>query len=192
MAKKPLPQYTCHKVVSALKIAAIKGNIIVPENTEYLPFTMLKTWFNKHNPHVGGYYIEYVDGYKSFSPAGAFERGYTLNAPIEDMVKLPDGSGCFTASMALPEHHWLYAKYENIPPMGLRMGLGDTRSKMAAKIYAAAQYAIRCATMNGTATNFDPDAIVQSLIVGTLGYYTEDGTTGEDFGNPNPLPPRLD
>ena len=26
---------------------------------------------------VGGYYVVYEDGYKSFSPAGAFESGYT-------------------------------------------------------------------------------------------------------------------
>ncbi len=35
----------------------------------YLP-VMLKT-------EVGGYYVVYEDGYKSFSPAGAFESGYT-------------------------------------------------------------------------------------------------------------------
>ena len=28
-------------------------------------------------PEVGGYYVVYEDGYKSFSPAGAFESGYT-------------------------------------------------------------------------------------------------------------------
>lgn len=31
----------------------------------------------KHKPEVGGYYVVYEDGYKSFSPAGAFESGYT-------------------------------------------------------------------------------------------------------------------
>ena len=28
-------------------------------------------------PRVGGYYVVYADGYKSFSPATAFEEGYT-------------------------------------------------------------------------------------------------------------------
>jgi hypothetical protein len=32
----------------------------------------------KHNPQVGGYFVEYDDGYHSFSPAEAFEAGYTL------------------------------------------------------------------------------------------------------------------
>ena len=28
-------------------------------------------------PEVGGYYVVHKDGYKSFSPANAFEEGYT-------------------------------------------------------------------------------------------------------------------
>jgi hypothetical protein len=31
----------------------------------------------KHAPEVGGYYVVYADGYKSYSPAKAFEDGYT-------------------------------------------------------------------------------------------------------------------
>jgi hypothetical protein len=30
----------------------------------------------KHKPEVGGYYVVYKDGYRSFSPAEAFETGY--------------------------------------------------------------------------------------------------------------------
>ena len=81
MSNKLLPQYVCNKVVGALKIAEIKDNLIIPENTEYPPFTMLTVWFTRHNPHAGGYYVEYQDGYKSFSPAGAFEKGYVLQSP---------------------------------------------------------------------------------------------------------------
>lgn len=39
----------------------------------------------------------------------------------------------------------------------------------------AGQYAVRCATENGTINDFDPDALIQNLIVGFLGYHTEDG-----------------
>jgi hypothetical protein len=41
----------------------------IPVNAEYL---------QKHKPRVGGYYVRYADGYESFSPAQAFEEGYTL------------------------------------------------------------------------------------------------------------------
>jgi hypothetical protein len=32
---------------------------------------------HKHKPQVGGYFVQYRDGYKSFSPAAAFEEGYS-------------------------------------------------------------------------------------------------------------------
>lgn len=31
----------------------------------------------KHKPVAGGYFVVYEDGYESFSPAKAFEEGYT-------------------------------------------------------------------------------------------------------------------
>ena len=34
-------------------------------------------YLRKHNPHAGGYLVVYADGYVSFSPAKAFEEGYT-------------------------------------------------------------------------------------------------------------------
>lgn len=33
-------------------------------------------YFKKHSPKSGGYYVLYEDGYESFSPADAFEKGY--------------------------------------------------------------------------------------------------------------------
>jgi hypothetical protein len=38
--------------------------------------SMLEDWHAKHAPHVGGYFVQYEDGYTSFSPAEAFESGY--------------------------------------------------------------------------------------------------------------------
>ena len=38
------------------------------------PHTLAGT---KHDPQAGGYYVVYADGYQSFSPAQAFEEGYT-------------------------------------------------------------------------------------------------------------------
>ncbi len=34
-------------------------------------------YMRKHQPKIGGYFVVYKDGYKSFSPAEAFEEGYT-------------------------------------------------------------------------------------------------------------------
>lgn len=84
----PMPQYRSHKKVWALKIAEIHdpslpGNetdgsrIIVPADNGYAPFLVDHEYVTKHKPQVGGYYVVYADGYKSWSPAQAFEEGYT-------------------------------------------------------------------------------------------------------------------
>ncbi len=41
------------------------------------PIDVSGAWMAKHEPQVGGYYVVYEDGYTSFSPADAFEKGYT-------------------------------------------------------------------------------------------------------------------
>jgi hypothetical protein len=63
--------------------------------------------------------------------------------------------------------------------MPMRKGNGPFRDQTALNIRDAARYAIRASTMNGKETNFDPDALVQNLIVGFLGYWTQDGLPGE-------------
>ena len=79
-----MPRYRCHKEVWALQIAGIS----LPQNAAgdaelgfadagYAPKLMPRAWLDKHNPEVGGYYVVYKDGYQSFSPAQAFEEGYT-------------------------------------------------------------------------------------------------------------------
>lgn len=88
-----MPKYQCHKKVWALKIkdivritaesftgggAHFDGAMIYPDGTGYAPFAVDEAYMTKHKPEVGGYYVVYDDGYKSFSPAKAFEDGYTL------------------------------------------------------------------------------------------------------------------
>jgi len=75
---RELPKYNCHKQVWALKIAKLDGNQITPAEEEFAPFSVSPSYITKHNPQVGGYYVLYKDGYCSFSPAAAFEEGYTL------------------------------------------------------------------------------------------------------------------
>lgn len=120
-----------------------------------------------------------------------------------------DGSGFAILSIPLRKDHWIYQKDDiegvsfksNIPPMPFRMGsktkcaifitnkinennddqmaiLIDKRQFEKA-IRAAGKYAVRCATMNGTEIDFDPDALLQNLVVGFLGYWTENGLTGD-------------
>ena len=77
-----MPKYKCFKEVWALKIEDLCVNIdngktmIIPEDSRYAPIEISEEYRLKHNPQIGGYYVVYKDGYKSFSPAKAFEEGY--------------------------------------------------------------------------------------------------------------------
>lgn len=91
-----LPAYKSHKVVRAVKIRHLtipeediqKGHVesgallLMPElpvQTE--GFIIGKEFVEKHKPRPGGYFVAYQDGYTSYSPAAAFESGYT---PLRD------------------------------------------------------------------------------------------------------------
>lgn len=75
-----LPKYKCHKEVRALKIVSISTTSFKTVNLFFgvTDLSVSAEWFNKNKPEVGGYYVVYEDGYKSYSPAEAFESGYTL------------------------------------------------------------------------------------------------------------------
>ncbi len=93
-----MKRYRCHKVVEAFKIGLIQDDARGFRLVEVLAQTTLGEQFfsddwqsgdittvivsseymGKHKPMIGGYYVRYEDGYESYSPADAFERGYTL------------------------------------------------------------------------------------------------------------------
>lgn len=89
-----LPFYQCHKKVQAAKISEIRelvgpsdtnGRIVAePSGYFWLRFGEIGAswnvhteWMDRFKPEVGGYFVLYEDGYTSFSPAKAFEEGYT-------------------------------------------------------------------------------------------------------------------
>ena len=79
------PVYVCHKQVRAGKIVTIKHNaegsakliIQLPDGVTIEDYAN-DAWMARHKPQEGGYIVFYEDGYSSFSPAYAFELGYTL------------------------------------------------------------------------------------------------------------------
>jgi hypothetical protein len=66
--KPPTPSKPGEEFVGAFITPVEEGYAALPVTFEYL---------RKHKPQVGGYYVVYADGYKSWSPAQAFEEGYT-------------------------------------------------------------------------------------------------------------------
>lgn len=88
MTFEHLPKYKCHKVVRALKIKAMigKGNlnskhistVIIPEDENYSRFEVIDYADKvKGDGKDLGYFVQYEDGYISWSPTKAFEDGYT-------------------------------------------------------------------------------------------------------------------
>ena len=143
------------------------------------------------------------------------EIASACDGKINEVGILPDGSGFATMSMPLCPDHWIYGKEFNgeyeAPPMVLKMGASErihlgistpapidlqgvsyvipaealTKEQMADKIRQAGKYAVRSATMQGKEMDFDPDALLQNLVVGFLGYWTEDGLSRiDDWANP--------
>ena len=85
-----MPRYKCHKEVYALKIKSIRkipirlgrtigsdGAYLIPMEDGYGEIYVDYEYLFKYEPKEGGYYVVYDDGYTSFSPAKAFEEGYT-------------------------------------------------------------------------------------------------------------------
>jgi hypothetical protein len=118
-------------------------------------------------------------------------------------------------SLPLPKDHWIYGHDDPLhpvhgfklhpPPMPFRMGSDEyavvavfpnaghpdrhlrmTRKEFADKIREVGKYAVRASTMDGKEMDFDPDAMLQNLIVGMLGYWTPDALSTDDWDNPIP------
>lgn len=100
---------------------------------------------------------------------------------MSKITVLPDGSAFGVISLPLPNGHWLFAEPESgceEPPMPMQMGTDDPRRvEMKEMLQRAGRYAIRAATSNGKINDFDPDALIQNLIIGMLGYNTTDGVS---------------
>lgn len=81
-----LPQWQSHKRVHAAKITAIEYHENAEDTCFYLhfgdepgltPIAVTQGWLNRYGAKVGWYYVVYLDGYASASPAAAFDEGYT-------------------------------------------------------------------------------------------------------------------
>lgn len=80
-----LPRWECHKIVEAAKITGCRfglDGIVVLVMFEG-EARVRSDWVDRHAPDedwqklVGGYFVRYADDYESWSPAAAFESGYS-------------------------------------------------------------------------------------------------------------------
>lgn len=85
--EEKMQQYKCHKTVKAFKILEILWDetnhaMMIQGDGEHdeigSMFFKSQEWCDTHKAKAGGYFVEYEDGYHSFSPAEAFESGYVI------------------------------------------------------------------------------------------------------------------
>ncbi len=77
-----LPTYRSQKTVNAFKIKKVElashgGALLYPEEDGVPHVAVDAAYVKRHDPKTGGYYVRYPDGYESWSPAEAFESGFT-------------------------------------------------------------------------------------------------------------------
>lgn len=84
MPEIEMPRYRSHKEVHALKIGDDPivvhgdGSVTLPiADDGYAPVTVDASVVSRYMPSAGDYLVVYDDGYRSISPAKAFEDGYT-------------------------------------------------------------------------------------------------------------------
>ncbi len=77
------PRYESHKIVQAAKIVSIADGVIYvdPHGSAEPEVFEPSVDGMAAKAEVGGYAILYPDGFKSISPAKAFEEGYTRAEP---------------------------------------------------------------------------------------------------------------
>lgn len=85
--ERPMPLYACHKRVRALRIANLDihadgSATITPKEDGFAPFATRPGWGERYGGTLRdpGVFVQYEDGFTSWSPTVAFEAGY---APME-------------------------------------------------------------------------------------------------------------
>jgi hypothetical protein len=137
------------------------------------------------------------------------EIAKAVGGTINEIGRLPDGSGFATMSIPLSKDHWIYSgSGRDDSPAPFRLGakdkirviIGDhfdvcfSKSVMQEYLRDAFKYAIRSSTGHGEDMDFDPNAMLQNLMTGLFGYNTEDGRSHLDWSEgvevqSGPMPP---
>ncbi len=116
--KVVLPRWKSHKEVEAFKINHINPSPVHDAVWDLIGETTRlevgKAYMSKHNPQIGGYYVRYADGYESYSPAQAFEEGYTLKEDWDAGVGLPPLNGAWNS---LKDPAPIFSDHK--PPLGV-------------------------------------------------------------------------
>ncbi|TPN57159.1 hypothetical protein [Mesorhizobium sp. B1-1-7] len=88
------PLYQSHKQVRALKLSDVERNndtgqvLLTPEDKSFAPFEPPSNWYGRYSGSDSdtGYFVQYEDGFASWSPSKPFEDGYSLMSSDDELA----------------------------------------------------------------------------------------------------------
>lgn len=85
-AGREMPRYISHKKVWALEIETVDPGLcrLTFKEAGFAPIETDRDMWLRYRPVPGDFYVQYADGYKSFSPRKAFIEGYKLERSISE------------------------------------------------------------------------------------------------------------
>jgi hypothetical protein len=136
----------------------------------------------RHIPQTGDYLVTQDDGYRYINPKDVFERKYR-EIGMQDLMPGAITSGAPApaavvdlqqpteqARQLLDDGHWLTQPGDNVLPAPVLKPTSDKkRAELATAIREAGQYALRTVSENGRVATFDPDALLQNLVLALMG-----------------------
>lgn len=126
-----MKKYRSHKIVQAGKIIRITGTDggftldMGDDGTQFVSTAWAQARGLPEAAKPDGYFVLYPDGYTSYSPASAFEKGYTLlstHTPEEDFQHFLSYSG-LRGHPNEPEFRQAFEAGSNLPRPPIRMKL---------------------------------------------------------------------
>lgn len=138
----------------------------------------------RHIPQAGDYLVTQDDGYRYINPKDVFERKYreigmqdlassigtlSLGAIHPDaVVDLHEPTE--QARQLLADDHWLTQPGDNVLPAPVLKATTDKkRGELVTAIREAGMYALRTVSESGRVAAFDPDALLQNLVLALMG-----------------------
>ena len=135
----------------------------------------------RYVPQAGDLLVTQEDGYQYVNPRDVFERKYReigmqdlmpgaiTSAPAPDVsVDLHEPTE--QARQLLADDHWLTQPGDNVPPAPVLKATSDKkRAELVTAIREAGMFALRTVSENGRTATFDPDALLQNLVLALVG-----------------------
>lgn len=134
----------------------------------------------RHIPQAGDYLVTQDDGYRYINPKDVFERKYR-EIGMQDLVQstgaTPKADPVVDvnepnepARQLLSDGHWLTQPGDDVAPAPvLKASTDKKRAELVTAIREAGMYALRTVSENGRTAAFDPDALLQNLVVALMG-----------------------